>query len=135
MVYNPTTETDAYLFTPDGTVEIVVPQPLTKDQAKSLSDANQAASMDFVTNQLSRLALHKSVRVCASSAKAFMSDIASDIAGVGEIALVEACSRLRRSEGAFYPTSFEIVKMVKQVTDEINKAIASAGQLNGGNGA
>ena len=123
-VFDQNTQTESYDFIPGSGYTVTVCNKLLPSQIVQIETANRPASFTFVRDNLARLALHKHTRSGETTAQAFFADVASDIAGFGELTVVEACARLRRADSPFYPTSAEIIKMCEKVKAEIDALVA-----------
>lgn len=111
-------------FIPETGFSVTVGKRLPAADIAALEQANKPASFQFIVMQLSRLALHKHTRAGETTSAAFFADLASDIGDVGELTMVEACARLRRTESPFYPSSAEIIATVGRVKSEIEANLA-----------
>lgn len=124
-ITNEKTRETVFDFIPENGFEVTIGRQPSLEEISILEDANKPANLAFIITQLSRLALHKHSKAGESTASAFFYDLASDIGEAGELAVLESCARLRRSESPYYPASNEIIKMIERVTAEINGVIKS----------
>lgn len=85
----------------------------------TLQEIQRPATMSSIIYHLTRLAVHRRHADGPEALGVRVSDLASDLRGVSEWAIVSACRDLRKF-GRFFPTNEEILKAVAVYTDQIS---------------
>lgn len=97
-------------------IEVIGLKPVPRgDVPQRLVDALARPSTDeTVIAHLTRLALHKRHTGGASAFRAILSDLAQDLSGLSEWALVKACEDFRTTGDVWFPSTPEIIAAVRK---------------------